>query len=90
MKLYFLDDGSLIIAEPSVDKPDVISFTLLPPEKFEVIKGIDYYQLRYLCGNTAYNLLAEQSLSQDKDKCIKVEGIEDPNLRKIYPDEDHE
>ena len=56
MKLYFLDDGSLIINK-------VRSITLIPPEQFEVVRTIGCHYLSHLSGKEAYDLLVEQSLS---------------------------
>ena len=58
MKLYFLDDGSLIINK-------VRSITLIPPEQFEVVRTIGCHYLSHLSGKEAYDLLVEQSLSLD-------------------------
>ena len=58
MKLYFLDDGSLIINK-------VRSITLIPPEQFEVVRTIGCHYLSHLSGKDAYDLLVEQSLSLD-------------------------
>ena len=80
MKLYFLDDGSLIIAKLSLDKTIVRSITLIPPDQFKVVRTIGCRYLRQLSGNEAYDLLVEQSLSLDKDdlsgctKCKKPVG----------------
>ena len=65
MKLYFLDDGSLIIDKLRLDK--VRSTTLIPPERFEVVRTIGCHYLSHLSGKEAYVLLAEQNLSLDKD-----------------------
>ena len=65
MKLYFLDDGSLIIIKLRLDK--VRSTTLIPPDQFEVVRTIGCHYLSHLSGKEAYDLLVEQSLSLDKD-----------------------
>ena len=65
MKLYFLDDGSLIIVKLRLDK--VRSTTLIPPEQFEVVRTIGCHYLSNLSGKEAYVLLVEQNLSLDKD-----------------------
>ena len=67
MNVYFLDDGSLIIAKLSLVKTKVISTTLIPPDQFKVVRTIDSHYLSNLSGNEAYDLLVEQSLSLDKD-----------------------
>ena len=65
MKLYFLDDRSLIIVKLRLDK--VRSTTLIPPEQFEVVRTIGCHYLSHLSGKEEYDLLVEQSLSLDKD-----------------------
>ena len=65
MKLYFLDDGSLIITKLRLD--NVISTTLIPPDQFEVARTIDCHYLSHLSGKEAYVLLVDQSLSLDKN-----------------------
>ena len=67
MKLYFLDDESLIITKLSLDKTKIRSITLIPPDQFKVVRTIGCRYLRQLSGNEAYDLLVEQSLSLDKD-----------------------
>ena len=67
MKLYFLDDGSLIIVKLSLNKTKVRSITLIPPEEFKVVSAIESYYLCSLSGNEACDLLVEQNLSLDKD-----------------------
>ena len=67
MNVYFLDDGSLIIAKLSLDKTKIRSTTLIPPDQFKVVRTIGCRYLRHLSGNEAYDLLVEQTLSLDKD-----------------------
>ena len=65
MKLYFLDDGSLIIVKLRLDK--VRSTTLIPPEQFEIVRTIGCHYLSNLSGKEAYAFLVEQNLSLDKN-----------------------
>ena len=65
MNVYFLDDGSLIIAELSLDKTKVLSTTLIPPDQFKVVRTTGCRYLRHLSGNEAYNLLVEQKTAYD-------------------------
>ena len=67
MNVYFLDDGSLIIAELSLDKTKVLLTTLIPPDQFKVVRTTGCRYLRQLSGNETYDLLVEQALSLDKD-----------------------
>ena len=60
IKLYFLDDGSLIIDKHT-------SITLIPSDQFEIIRTIGCHYLSHLSGKEAYDLLVEQSLSLDKN-----------------------
>ena len=60
MKLYFLDNGSLIINK-------VRSTTLIPPDQFEVVRTIGCHYLSYLSGKEVYDLLVEQGPSLDKN-----------------------
>ena len=59
MKLYFLDDGSLIIVKLRLDK--VRSFTLIPPAQFEIVRTIGSDYLSHLSGKEAYDFLVEQN-----------------------------
>ena len=52
IKLYFLDDGSLII-----DK--YTSITLIPSEQFEIVRTIGCHYLSQLSGKEAYDFLVE-------------------------------
>ena len=65
--MYFLDNGSLIIAELNLDKTKVLSTTLIPPDQFKVVRTIGCRYLRHLSENEAYDLLVEQTLSLDKN-----------------------
>ena len=60
MELYFLDDGSLVIKK-------VKSTTLIPPDKFEVVRTIGCHYLSHLSGKEVYDLLVEQGPSLDKN-----------------------
>ena len=60
MKLYFLDNGSLIINK-------VRSTTLIPPNQFEVVRTIGCHYLSHLSGKEVYDLLVEQGPSLDKN-----------------------
>ena len=60
MKLYFLDNGSLIINK-------VRSTTLIPPDQFEVVRTIGCHYLSHLSGKEVYDLLVEQGPSLDKN-----------------------
>ena len=61
MYLYFLDDGSLIITELSLDRTKVLSTTLIPPDQFEVVRTIGSNYLSHLSGKEAYDFLVEQN-----------------------------
>ena len=78
MKLYFLDDGSLIITKLSLDKTIVRSTTLIPPDQFKVVRTIGCHYLSNLSGNEAYDLLVEQTLSLDKDDLSGGTKCEEP------------
>ena len=60
-KLYFLDDGSLII-----DK--YTSTTLIPSEQFEIIRSIGCHYLSNLSGKKAYDCLVAESSPLDKNE----------------------
>ena len=64
MELYFLDDGSLII-----DKATTLSntITLVPADKFKIVKTAGSHYLSQLSGKEAYDFLVGQSLSRDKN-----------------------
>ena len=76
MKLYFLDDGSLIIIKLRLDK--VRSTTLIPPDQFEVVRTIGCHYLSHLSGKEAYDLLVEQSLSLGKDGLLSSTKCKEP------------
>ena len=62
IKLYFLDDGSLII-----DK--YTSITLIPSERFEIVRGIGCHYLSNLSGKEAYDsLVSAESSPLDKNE----------------------
>ena len=65
MKLYFVNDGSLIIAELNKDRTKVLATTLLPPEEFEVVRTTDCNYLRNLSGKEVLDLLTTENLSLD-------------------------
>ena len=60
IKLYFLDDGSLVIDKHT-------SITLIPSDLFEIARttGCDY--LSQLSGKEPYDFLVGPSLSRDKN-----------------------
>ena len=59
MKLYFIDDGSLIIAKLHTDGT-VRSTTLIPAEAFEVVRTIGSHILSNLSGKEAFDLLTTE------------------------------
>ena len=61
IKLYFLDDGSLI-----VDKST--SITLIPSEQFEIVRTIGCHYLSNLSGKEAYDFLVAESLQVVKNE----------------------
>ena len=65
MKLYFLKDGSLIIAELNLDRTKVLATTLIPPGQFEVIRTEQCNYLSNLSGQELYDLLLEQDSTLD-------------------------
>ena len=65
MKLYFLKDGSLIIAELSIDRTKVLATTLIPPGQFEVIRTEQCNYLSNLSGQELYDLLNELGSTLD-------------------------
>ena len=62
MKLYFVDDGSLIIAKLHTDGT-VRSTILIPPEAFEVVRTIGCNYLSNLSGKEAFDLLTRENFS---------------------------
>ena len=59
IKLYFLDDGSLIIDKHT-------SITLIPSDQFE-IRTIGSRYLSHLSGKEAYDFLVAESFALDKN-----------------------
>ena len=64
MKLYFLDDGSLIISEIE-EHPKCI--TLVKTEDVEIERTVGCHYLSGLSGKEAYDLLVGQNFSLDKN-----------------------
>ena len=62
MELYFSDDGSLVI-----NKVRSGSTTLIPPDKFKVVRTIGCHYLSRLSGKEVYDFLVEQTLSLVKN-----------------------
>ena len=60
IKLYFLDDGSLIIDKHT-------SITLIPSDQFEIIRTIGCHYLSHLSGKEAYDFLVAESFALDKN-----------------------
>ena len=61
IKLYFLDDGSLI-----VDKST--SIKLIPSDQFEIVRTIGSHYLSNLSGKEAYDFLVAESLQVVKNE----------------------
>ena len=61
VKLYFLDDGSLII-----DK--YTSITLIPSDQFEIVRTVGCHYLSNLSGKEAYDFLAAESFPLVKNE----------------------
>ena len=62
IKLYFLDDGSLIIDKHT-------SITLIPSEQFEIVRTIGCHYLSNLSGKEAYDsLVSAESSPLDKNE----------------------
>ena len=61
VKLYFLDDGSLIINKYT-------STTLIPSDQFEVIRTVGCHYLSHLSGKEAYDFLVAESLPLVKNE----------------------
>ena len=81
--LYFLDDGSLII-----DKTTTLSnsITLVPTDKFKIVKTTGSHYLSQLSEKEAYDFLIGQSLSRDKNGLssgTKREESVDTGVKKI-------
>ena len=60
IKLYFLDDGSLIIDKHT-------SITLIPSNQFEIVRTIGSRYLSHLSGKEAYDFLVAESFALDKN-----------------------
>ena len=60
IKLYFLDDGSLI------DK--YTSITLIPSDQFEIVRTVGCHYLSNLSGKEAYDFLVAESFSLGKNE----------------------
>ena len=67
MELYFSDDGSLIIVELRLDKTNVLSTTLIPPDQFKIIRTIGSDYLSHLSGKETYDFLVEQNSTLAKN-----------------------
>ena len=63
-ELHFLDDGSLIIGKTNTLSN---SITLVPADKFEIVRTAGCHYLSQLSGKEAYDFLVGQSLSRDKN-----------------------
>ena len=63
MELYFSDDRSLIIVELRLDKTNVLSTTLIPPDQFKMIRTIGSDYLSHLSGKEQNSTLAKNGLS---------------------------
>ena len=61
IKLYFLDDGSLI-----VDK--YTSIKLIPSDQFEIVRTIGCHYLSNLSGKEAYDFLVAESFPLVKNE----------------------
>ena len=61
VKLYFLDDGSLIINKYT-------STTLISSDQFEVIRTVGCHYLSHLSGKEAYDFLVAESLPLVKNE----------------------
>ena len=61
IKLYFLDDGSLI-----VDKST--SITLIPSDQFEIVRTIGSHYFSNLSGKEAYDFLVAENLQVVKNE----------------------
>ena len=73
MKLYFLDDGSLIIDKPT-------SIQLISSDQFEIVRTIGCHYLSHLSGKEAYDFLVAESLQVVKNElssCKKSLGTGD-------------
>ena len=67
MKLYFLDDGSLVIAELNHDKTKILATTLLFEDNFEIIRNKGQNYLSNLSGQEVFDLLVKESEQSDED-----------------------
>ena len=73
MKLYFLDDGSLIIDQPT-------SIQLISSDQFEIVRTIGCHYLSHLFGKEVYDFLVAESLQVVKNElssCKKSLGTGD-------------
>ena len=73
MKLYFLDDGSLIIDQPT-------SIQLISSDQFEIVRTIGCHYLSHLLGKEVYDFLVAESLQVVKNElssCKKSLGTGD-------------
>ena len=79
MKLYFINDGSLIIAKLHTDGT-VRSTTLISPGHFEVVKLTGY--LRNLSGKEAFDLLTTGDFSYPDNLSLDNLSLDSQNVRK--------
>ena len=61
IKLYFLDDDSLIIDKHT-------SITLIPSDQFEIVRTIGCRYLSHLSGKEAYDFLVAESFALVKNE----------------------
>ena len=78
MKLYFLEDGSLIIVKLYTDGT-VRSTTLISPKHFEVV---DSYYLRSLSGKEAFDLLTTPDFLYPDNLSLDNLSQDSQNVRK--------
>ena len=81
MKLYFLDDGSLIIAKLHTDGT-VRSTTLIPPDQFEVVRTIGSHYLSSLSGKEAFDLLTTRNFSYPDNLSLDNLSLDSQNVCK--------
>ena len=67
MQLYFLDDGSLVIAEQNFNKTKVLATTLLFQDDFEIVRNKGQNYLSNLSGQEVFDLLVRESEQSDED-----------------------
>ena len=67
MDLYYIDDGSLIIAELNLDRTKVLATTLIPPDQLKVVRTVGSDYLKHLSGQEAHDFLVEQNSTLAKN-----------------------